>query len=84
MTPGELVTSCTDLIVSAFADTTGAGTMAAGAGYAADAADPVFYSMIEDNVSAVVSAGTYTPTATLPGATSNNCWSTAAAAFTVK
>jgi hypothetical protein len=83
MQPGPVTTSgALDVIIAVFADARiSAGLMAAASGFTEESADQRFVAMVEDNVPTGVPAGAHTPTATLPGTTSDRCWSSVAAAF---
>jgi hypothetical protein len=84
---GNLTTSGSqDLIVGLFADSWGSGTMTPAPGWISRGTDPVFYSLVVDNLPAGSGSGTGTfdPAATLPGSNSDAAWSATAAAFKVK
>lgn len=74
----QLVTTGTDVIVALFSDTIAMGVMPEGAGYLAEARDTGFPNLIED---AIGPAGSYMPSAGLPGVQNDACWVGAAAAF---
>ena len=77
-TAKPVVTTATTTIVAFFGDTIGNGAMGGGPGYTVEARDLGFPNMIEDLAGP---AGTYTPTATLPGASSDACWVASAVAL---
>jgi len=82
---GNLTTSGSqDLIVGLFADSWGSGTMTPAPGWISRGTDPMFYSLVVDNLPGGSGTGTFDPAATLPGSNSDAAWSATAAAFRVK
>jgi hypothetical protein len=80
---GNLTTSGSrDLIVGLFADSWGSGTMTPAPGWLSRGTDPVFYSLVVDNLPG--GTGTFDPTVSLPGTNADAAWSATAAAFKVK
>jgi hypothetical protein len=71
MTTGALTTTSFDLLVAAFHDSNGSGTMVPGAGFTVLGVDMTSYAMIADQQAP---AGSYEATARLPGTTSDACW----------
>lgn len=71
MTTGALTTTGFDVLIAAYHDSNGSGTMVPGAGFTVLAVDTVSYAMIADRQAP---PGTYEATATLPGTTSDACW----------
>jgi len=80
LSTGPLATTRRTTIVALFADLQGVGTMTAGTGWTQRGLDTQFYTILVDNVPGA-DAGTYTPTANLPGTTSDACWTAAAVAL---
>jgi hypothetical protein len=71
MTAGALTTTGSELLVAAFHDSNGSGTMVPGAGFTVLGVDTTSYAMIADQQ---VPPGSYEATARLPGTTSDACW----------
>src|SRR4051812_19195177 len=71
MATGAVTTTGSDVLVAAFHDSNGSGTMVPGAGFDVLGLDTTSYAMIADRQ---VAAGSYDATARLPGATSDACW----------
>jgi hypothetical protein len=82
-TPDVTTFSARDVIVAAFADLSGTGSMTPGTGYTARGRDPDYYSMVEDDLPGV-GPGTHAVTAALPATKNDACWTGAAAAFKAK
>ncbi len=73
-----LATTAVDVVVGFFVDTINTGSDGGGAGFAVEARDTGFPSVLED---AIVPAGSHMPTATLPTGQTDACWIAIAAAF---
>jgi hypothetical protein len=71
MTTGALTTTSFDVLVAAFHDSNGSGTMVPGPGFAVLALDTSSYAMIADQQ---VTPGSHEATANLPGTTMDACW----------
>jgi hypothetical protein len=71
MTAGSLTTTSFDVLVAAFHDSNGSGTMVPGQGFTALGFDTTSYAMIADQQAP---PGSYEATARLPGATMDACW----------
>jgi hypothetical protein len=71
MTTGVLTTTSFDVLVAAFHDSNGGGTMVPGSGFTVLGVDTTSYSMIADQQ---VPPGSYEATARLPGTNSDACW----------
>jgi hypothetical protein len=71
MTTGALTTTSFDVLVAAYHDSNGSGTMVPGAGFTVLALDTVSYAMIADQQAP---PGSYEATARLPGTTMDACW----------
>jgi hypothetical protein len=80
LSPPALSTTHKTTIVALFGDLQGVGTMTAGTGWTQRGLDTQFYTILVDNAPGA-DAGTYTPTANLPGTTSDACWTAAAVAL---
>jgi hypothetical protein len=84
MTPGALnTTAALDVLVAAFSDLNGTGTMVTGTGFASRGGDQLYYSLAEDDLPGVA-PGTYSPAAQLPGGNADACWTAVGAAFKAK
>ncbi|HSS01386.1 MAG TPA: hypothetical protein VLM79_30210 [Kofleriaceae bacterium] len=71
MTAGALTTTSFDVLVAAFHDSAGSGTMVPGPGFAVVGLDTTSYAMVADQQA---SPGSYEATARLPGTTMDACW----------
>lgn len=83
MTAGPLSTSPLDLVVAMFANSNGAGTILPDPGWTERGIDPLFYSIVVDNLPGTAEREV-TPTAKLPVGVSDACWVATAAAFHVR
>lgn len=71
MTTGTLTTTSSDLLVAAFHDSNGSGTMVPGSGFTVLGLDTNAYGMFADQV---VPPGSYEATARLPEGANDACW----------
>jgi hypothetical protein len=71
MTAGALTTTSFDVLIAAFHDSNGSGTMVPGPGFTVLGVDTTSYAMIADQQA---SPGSYEATARLPGTTMDACW----------
>lgn len=78
MSAGTLTTSGAGVIVAGFHDSVGMGTMIAGPNLTARSVDTAAYGLLAD---AIVPAGSYPVTASLPAGVSDACWVAAAIAL---
>jgi hypothetical protein len=78
MTAGALTTTSFDVLVSAFHDSNGSGTMVPGPGFTVLGLDTTSYAMIADQQAP---PGSYEATAALPGTTMDACWVASAIAL---
>lgn len=80
MSSPAVTTTDTDLLIGAFADPCGQGMMTPAQGWTARDVQPMYYTMLEDDIG--VPAGSQQATGTNPQ--NSNCWVAVLAAFKLK